>query len=379
MEKLKIVHLITGLGSGGAEHMLFKLVTNMDSTKFTNIVVSLSDKGFWGDRITGAGIQLHCLGLKNFQNMPLAILKLLKLIDKLKPDILQTWLYHADFFGTLAGYIVDIPITIWNIRCSRLDSANYSFTSGILPRLLSKISKRPNQIIANSQVGLNDHRQAGYEPQNWQLIPNGFDVDIYIPSVENNNELRKKLAISSEDIVIGFVARNDYKKGHEFFFRNISQMQFDFSQIHILIIGRGFKDESLQFMDIIQNSKVNIENIHFLGEQGELYKLYPAFDFLVLPSLYGEGFPNVLGEAMSCAVPCIASDSGESKKIIGETGFVFEAGNNDEFKKVFKSMVEKTKLERNVLGKQARKRILDLYSIDAIVKKYEENYLSFFK
>ncbi|NLT21012.1 MAG: glycosyltransferase, partial [Syntrophomonadaceae bacterium] len=117
---MKILHLITDLETGGAEMMFLKLVQGMDKSEFQNVAVSMMDGGTLELEFEKAGVPVYCLGMKRGGISPVYVLRLLRIIRQEKPDIIQTWLYHADLLGTITARILKVPV-IWNLRCADMD------------------------------------------------------------------------------------------------------------------------------------------------------------------------------------------------------------------------------------------------------------------
>lgn len=369
---IKIVHFTTGLLTGGAEMMLYKLVSRMNRNYFYNIVVSLTDKGTLGSRIEALDIPVYTLGMKHNLTNPFSSLGLIRILKKERPQVLQTWLYHADLFGLLAGRLSRVPSIVWNLRCSSLNKGDISpFTLNII-RLLAKLSHMPNAVIVNSFDGKLAHESLGYKPVKWEVIPNGFDTEAFCPSQNARMVLRKELGLSEHTPLIGLVARFTPMKDHLNFLNAAGRLHEVKPDVHFVLVGQGVIKENTFFSEQINLLDINNQT-HLLGERDDIPAITAGLD-IATSSSYGEGFPNVIGEAMACGVPCVVTDVGDSAYLVGETGLVVPARKPSALTNAWVKILSMSENSRHTLGNAARERVISLFSIDSIVKKYEKLY-----
>jgi glycosyltransferase involved in cell wall biosynthesis len=370
-EPIRITHVITGLATGGAETMLLKLLTGMDSTRFQNRVISLTDSGPIGDSIRKLGIPLITLRMNRSIPTPWDIVRLYWQIRNHKPHIVQTWLYHADLLGYFAARISGVKNIAWNIRCSYMGEEYYKGVSGLVIRLLAAISAKPEAVIVNSAAGQSLHQSLGYTPRNWLIIPNGFDLSIFRPSPENRQRVRRELKIPKNAPVIGMVGRWDPVKGHDFFLNAAAAYQRQQPDCHFIVFGKGCSYDNADLMELVANDLK--PNLHLLGERQDVADVTASFDLAVCASL-GEGFPNVLGEAMACEVPCVATDVGDCAEIISDTGRVVSSGDVTSMVNAWLELLTMPRSELDVLGARARARVSEVYAIKTIINKYQDVY-----
>ena len=370
----KIVHLITGLNTGGAENMLHKIVSNSDKEHFTHIVISLMGKGSFGEKLENLGFKIYTLNMKKRLSSIKAFIKLIKILKQEKPDVLQTWLYHADFLGLIAGKICKIKKIIWNLRCSNMDMKQYGFSSRLLIKILTFLSKKPDAIIFNSYTGKDYHQKIGYQNSNWIYIPNGFNTLLYKPNQEAKKALKQQLGLSETCFVIGHIARFDPMKDHKTFIKACNIAIKQEPKLNVVMIGRNINDKNLELANEITKTDC-ANNFYLLGEIPHLADYYPLFDVFCLSSAFGEGFPNVIGEAMSCGVICIATDVGDAQNIIDNTGFIVKPKDADELAKTIINTIKLNQKDKDNLSQKARVRIENEFSITTITKKYEAFYM----
>lgn len=371
---IKIVHLITDLNIGGAEKMLYNLLCHMDKHNYSNTVISMTDFGDLGFEIEKLGVKVYALGMKRGVPNLNALIKLLKIIKKEKPNILQTWLYHADLLGAIASFIKKRHQIVWNIRCADMDLAKYSSLTTYVVKICSFLSSFPTAIIVNSQAGKQQHQDLGYKAKKWELIPNGFDTEIFKPNHKNKEDLRKSLGIPENAMIMGMVARYDPMKDYPNFFRAVKifeENNNNSTDVHYVLVGRDVTIENKHIAELIDQKLMH--KFHLLGERKDIPQILSGLDFYCSSSL-SEGFPNVIGEAMACCLPSAVTDAGDSAIIVGDAGIVVPVNDPAALANSWGILTDLSTEERNRLGELARKRIEKNYRIDIIAKKYEDLY-----
>lgn len=368
-----ITHIITGLNTGGAETMLYKLLSNIDRTKFEPKVLSLTDIGSIGKKIEKLGISVKALDMKRGVPDPRYVFRLAAILKKEKPDLVQTWMYHADLIGGLAAKLVrNIPI-VWNIRHSNLDPEGNKKTTILTAKACAKLSKTiPKKIICCSEASFKVHSELGYEEEKMIVIPNGFDLDDFKPDAEARYSVRRELSIPDDAAIIGMVARFDPQKDHKNLINAAGVLCKSNKNIHFILCGDGITNDNKQLAKWIQEHNLQV-NFHLLGRRADIARITTAFD-IASSSSYGEGFPNVVGEAMTCEVPCVVTNVGDSAYIVGDTGIVVPPKNPLAMAKAWEKLIKLPAEERKILGKLARKRIEDNFEINFIANQYMELY-----
>ncbi len=226
----------------------------------------------------------------------------------------MTWLYHADLMGTLAGRLAGVRRIIWNLRCSDMDFAHYAPLTRRIVTVLARLSPLPYAVATNSNAGRRAHEALGYRPKRWAYLPNGFDTNVWKPVAADRAAVRRELGFQPSDFVIGMVARVDPQKDHANFLEAARLLAARHPHLRILLVGR--ETNEIAVPDALKPLTVA------LGERRDVPRIMRALDLLVSSSAYGEGFPNVIGEAMASGVPCVATDVGDAALIIGEAGRV---------------------------------------------------------
>lgn len=340
-----ILHIITGLETGGAELMLARLARG--SRAFRHTVISLTGEGALAASLRADGIEVIPLGLRPGIAAFVGLPRLIGLIRRLRPVLVQTWLYHSDLLGTVATRLAGrIPLA-WSMRCSDMDEKRY----GWLVTLLARLSFIPDAVVANSWAGRDWHTVKGYHPHAWDVIANGIDCDHFQPDAEARARWRTKLGIPNDRVLVGMAARVDPMKDYETFMAVAERMP------HLTFVAAGRGTENLPNAPILR-----------LGEVADMAGFYATLDVAVQVSRFGEGFPNAVAEAMACGLPVVAADCGDASKIIGDVGITIPVGDVDALEKALSDM---TAPRRLALGEAARRRVMDHYGMASAISAFE--------
>jgi glycosyltransferase involved in cell wall biosynthesis len=366
---MKVLHVITGLEGGGAERQLVNLLHG--STGIQHEVVSLLDGGVYGRDVRSAGAELHTLNLARNRFSPSALFRLASLIHRSRPDIVQTWLYHADLIGLLAARLAGGAPVVWTLRSSQLELHHYSKLTGLTIRALSRLSRWPAAILSNSTAGMNAHLANGYRPRWARVIPNGIDTNTFRPSKSAREEVRAELGLGADTPLIGCVARCDPMKDHLNVFSALARVA---AGARLLLAGKGTEPGNHELTDQICLGGLGAGQVIRLGERRDTHRIIAALDILVLGSAFGEGFPNALAEAMACGVPCVATDVGVNAAIIGGCGGVVPPRDPEALAEAMSRLLALSSDQRRALGLRARERIQKDYALSAMVRRYSEVY-----
>jgi glycosyltransferase involved in cell wall biosynthesis len=260
----------------------------------------------------------------------------------------------------------------WNIRCSDMDMSRYSHLSRLVLRVLAGLSGCPDLVVVNSEAGRRLHEKLGYSPRRWEIVPNGFDLNRFHPDAAARRSLREELSIAPDSLLIGLVARHDPMKDHQTFLEAAGLVARERSDVHFVLVGHGINRHNAQLAELISRLALE-EQIHLLDERGDIPRLMAALDILALSSL-GEGFPNVVGEAMACGIPCVVTDVGDAADVVGETGIVVPPRDPKAMADAWKKLLGLPASKRQSLGRDARRRVEDSFSIQSVARRYEQLY-----
>jgi len=354
--------------------MLYKLVSRLDRQIFQNMVISLQDQGVMGGRISDLGIPVYALGMQPGRPNPLPFLRLVSLLRRQRPQILQTWLYHADLVGLLAGRLAGVPAIVWNLRCSEMQPADFSRGLSLITWMLARLSPWPQAILANSLAGRRDHERLGYRQPRWAIIPNGFDVDLFHPCTHDCADSRRDLGLPGTVPLIGLVARFHPMKDHANFLAAAAHLHKLRPEVNFVLVGQGVDTANIDLLNQI-NAMGLADCVHLMGERRDIAAITQILDLATSASAYGEGFPNAIGEAMACGVPCVVTAVGDSAYLVGETGEVVPPRDPAALAAAWQKILSLSDAKRQTLGRLARQRIVAHFSLDQVVRQYERFYL----
>jgi glycosyltransferase involved in cell wall biosynthesis len=367
-----VTHIITGLETGGAETMLLRLMQFVDCEKFPPRVISLTGNGPIGREIEALGIPVFALGMDPARPSLSDFIRLVRELKANPPAVIQTWMYHADLIGGLAGCFVPHVKIVWGIHNSTLDPSTSKRSTHVIVRINAVLSRFvPAKIIACSQAAQKVHEAHGYQENRMVFIPNGFDLDDYQPNIGARARIRAELGIPSTAPVVGMAARFNPQKDHATFFLAAKELAAVFPDIHFMLCGDGISQENPGLVSMMSGFE-KPENIHLLGRRMDMKDIYPSWDVAMLSSSYGEAFPLVIGEAMACGIPCVGTDVGDTAELIGNTGQTVLPREPGQLAEAVKKILLLPDDERLALGRKARNRILENYEIRKIVTLYQQ-------
>ncbi|MFN6563564.1 MAG: glycosyltransferase family 4 protein [Nostoc sp. ChiSLP01] len=370
---MKIIYIITGLSTGGAEVMLYKLLSRMDKQRFSPVVVSLMDRGTWGDRIANLGIPVYTIGMKPGALKLINIWRMIDIVRQLKPDLIQGWMYHGNLAAQFVSLFIfrQVPV-FWNIRHSLHSLELEKPRTTIIIKLCAIFSRLPKKIIYNSQNSSKQHEKIGYFLEKTYIIPNGFETEKFTPSTQARLSVRSELNTPENALLIGLIGRYHPIKDHFNFLQAAALLLKTYSNVQFVLVGNKVDWDNHILSELIHELGL-IKHIHLLGERHDVPRLTAALD-IASSSSSGEGFPNVIGEAMSCGVPCVVTDVGDSAWIVGDTGKVVPPKNPEALANAWQGLINIGKEGRESLGKAARARVIECFSLDSIVAEYETLY-----
>jgi len=365
---IRIVHLISGLNVGGAERDLGKLVQGSDGSRFQHVVVSMIEPGPVGKELAADGVEVHELGMRPGRPSPGGVLRLVKILRRIRPDVLHCWMYHANLLGLLAGKLAGVPHIVWGILCSDVDLGRYRPLTRWVVWLCARLSRLATIIIVNSQAGKKIHQAWGYDASKMVVIPNGFDVERFKPDAAARRSVRVELGVAKDTLLIGLIARFDPMKDHATFLKAAGLLCRSNPSVHFLLAGAGITQDNVAIREMVSENCLE-GFVHLLGLREDIPRLTAALDIACLSST-GEGFPNVMGEAMACGVPCVVTAVGDAAYIVGDTGRVVPARIPEAMSAAWAELIEMGPTARHALGERARQRVEENFSLDNFVRRH---------
>ncbi len=355
--KKMILHIITGFSTGGAERMLVRLLA-VDRSR--QMVLSLRGDGPQGDALRALGIPVHVVGLR--------LWCLLRLLRRLRPDVVVGWMYHSNLVATLAGCLYRAPV-VWNIRHSVADLRHEKRLLRWMIRAGGWLSSTPRALVYNSAVSAAQHAELGYDVARAVVVPNGVDTAQFHPSSKARAALCAGLGLDAESFIVGHMARFHPMKDHLGFLRAAALLRESVLEAHFVMAGCGVDLANDEFLAEIDRLGL-AGRVHLLGERSDVAALLAGLDLFVLSSAWGEGFPNVVLEAMACGVPVVTTDVGDASVVVGDAGLAVLPGDPKVLAESM-SIIHRLGFEgRMKLGLLARKRAVEHFDIQTVSQYY---------
>lgn len=318
---MRVLHLISGLQQGGAESVLHRLcVASMG--EFRHRVISFTDPGVIGPRLISAGIPVGHLGLSRGRFTLGAWRRLRRLIADHRPQVIQTWMYHADLIGGMAGRLLGIPV-VWGIRTSAMNVKTTSAaTRGVINACAIASRRLPSAMVSCSLIAAQWHRRLGYATDRLLIVPNGYDVAVYQPDGHGRVRLRDGWSLPAAKFVIGIIGRWDPQKDHATLLAAMARVRATGSTAATILIGSGMSSDNVELQFLMRQHGHDDNTVRTVGPRTDIPACVNAIDLLVMSSAYGEAFPNVVAEAMACGTPCVVTAVGDAPHIVAGTGWV---------------------------------------------------------
>jgi glycosyltransferase involved in cell wall biosynthesis len=298
------------------------------------------------------------------------VIRLVRRIRKAKPDVIYSFLILANITAILIRpFIAGVPV-VWGIRASSMDLRNYGWAFRFVNWLESRLARYADRIIVNSHAGLISFSHAKGEAVRIEVIPNGIDCEKFRPDPRASKTLRDALRISEGDILIGLPARYDPMKDHATFFEAAGILGRVDEHVWFIAVGAGVDDANRVIGAQLDRLHLR-QRVSLLGARLDMPQILAGLDVVTLCSAYGEGFPNVLGEAMACGVPCVATDVGDSSVVVGEFGIVVPPRNPAALAAAWQQLIARAQKGRTLLGYSSRERITREFSLERMIDRTE--------
>ena len=367
----RVLHVITDLRIGGAERSLFRLLQQSTADGIEHRVISLLDEHPVGDWIRELGVDVTSLGLRSVAGGPSALMRIRRIAVEWQPDVLQGWMYHGCVAGTLATWALsNRPSLAWNIRHSLIDIKHEKWLTQRVIQAVARLSGRADLIVWNSEVSRAQHEAFGFHGQRHAVISNGVDSEHMCYRPADRIAMRAAWGVRDDAVIIGSVARFHPMKGHQLLVEAVETLAKSGLDVHLALCGRGCEPGG-PAEEVTRLAPSLADRVHLLGESVDPAAIYSGFDVFVTPSRWGESFPNTLVEAMSCGLPCIATDLGATTDIVGDAGFVVPAGDAAALAPAIERILKLPLVERRSLGAHGRLRVSSRYCQSKTTTDYE--------
>ncbi len=388
---MHIVHIIPSLHVGGAELALLRLIgpasadqglteqaqaAGQGEQRIRHSVISMTPFGALGRDFAAAGVAVVWL---DFSNRPLrSFIAMCRWLRRHRPDVVNTWMYYADVAGGLAARLCGVNAVVWGVRTTSIGGVRPHLRLRLLCRLGALLSHRvPRAIVYVAEAARASHLAFGYRADQMHVIANGFDVDALLPAKFDLAASRALHAFEDHHIVVGHVGRYCNEKDHIGFLKAARLALDREPELRFVMAGRGVSSSNIVLMSAIDQLALN-DHVRLLGERSDVAPVLRSFDIFCLSSTF-EGFPNVLGEAMAMALPCITTDAGDAGVLAGKAGdgvSVVPVSDPQALADAMLALARLTAAQRAQLGALARERVANHYTVKVMRQRFEAVYRS---
>ncbi len=369
-KRIAVVHVISDLSVGGAEMMLYKLLAETDLNRFAPEVVSLIDRGDLRARIEAVGVPVHMLRMKPGSPSLLEFFRLVRLLRRLKPDLVLGWMYHSCLAAQLASLFMSRrPRVLWSIHYASASLASEKFLTATVIRTCALLSRLADRIIFVSYASQKQHQRFGYYLGQSCVIPNGINTSEFVPSDDARASLRAELGLPADAILIGTTGRSHPTKDHANFLKAAALLAPERPNVNFVMTGYGVDDQNSELSALLKDSGLE-GRVWLLGERHDIPRIAAALDVFSLSS-FSESFPNVIGEAMACEVPCAVTRVGDSPRIVGDEGIVVPPRDAPALASAWEKLIALGPAGRKAMGRLARARVIDQFQVESVVARYE--------
>ena len=363
---MKVLHIITNLGQGGAEAVLYRLI-EATHQKINHRVVSLQGAGVYGPRLRRIGVNVETLDMPRNKLKFSGLWRLRKIIRDCSPDIVHTRLYHADLVGGVTALLSGAPPVIWTIHSSDLGTLHKSWKTRFVRRICAILSHWiPSVIVADAKNTKKVNVSLGYSSKNFIVINNGIALSTFHPDPRARQNLRNELNIQENQILLGFVARWDPLKDHSNLLQALSIVKRSNHKFVCILVGNEITPQNSSLMQLVHGNNLN-EHVILLGPQNDIPAIMNALDLHILSS-FSESLPLSVIEAMACGTPCVVTDVGDTALITGDTGWVVPPKEPKALATGIESAITLiSKNGKDELGQKCKRRIEEYYSLETMV------------
>jgi glycosyltransferase involved in cell wall biosynthesis len=359
-----IVFLIPSLDIGGAQRQLVELADGLHRADWQVKVLTFYGGGELEADLRARGVPLVVLNKRGRWDLIAFSYRLLRTLRRERPDVLHAYLGTADLLSVLVKPWVPRLRVVWGVRASNMDFASYDWLAGLAFRVSCRLAKFADLIICNSVSGRDFHAGKGYPATRMVVIPNGIDTDRFRPDPIARGELRSEWGIAHDQVLIGVVGRLDPMKDYPTFLRAAAPFT-DRHDVRFVCIGDGLESYRRTLKGMATELGLD-GSLTWVGARTDMPRVYNAFDLAVSSSSWGEGFPNVIAEAMATAVPCVVTDVGDSPIMVGDDGWVCRPQDPTDLARAIESAVS-SKPELAAIGQRARQRVRTEFSTERLV------------
>lgn len=368
----RVLFLIRSLGRGGAERQLAALATAMRRSGRDVSVACFYAGGAFQRELVAAGVPVIDLRKRNRWDIAGFLWRLWRAFRHNRPDIVHGYLTVGNLLSLLAKLADRHTRVLWGVRSSYIDRNRYDWMSRLTFRFSRRLSHLADGIIVNSWAGAAHHAALGYPSARITVVPNGIDTHRFRFDPDGRAHWRGEWNVPEDAALVGLVGRLDPMKDHPTFLRAAAMLAARDPRWRFVCVGAGGDSGYARTLASLAEELGLHGRLVWAGPRDDMPAVYSALDIAASTS-YGEGFPNTVAEAMACGRPCVATDVGDSARIVGACGAVVAARDPA----AFAAGLEKTWgllapcAEGSGLRAMARSRIEETFALEALLRNSE--------
>lgn len=366
---MKITFLIRSLDYGGAERQLIALAKGLHAKGHTVLVSVFYPKGPLEKDLREAGVPVRILNKQGRWDVFGFLSRLIKLLKQEQPDVLHGYLGVPNIITVLLKPVFSQVRMVWGVRSSNMDLNRYDWLLRLAYRIECMLSRFADLIIVNSRAGLEYAATHGFPRQKMVVIPNGIDMKRFFPDPGERRRVRAEWGVREDETLIGLVGRLDPMKDHPNFLKAAALLARERDNVRFVCVGDGPAGYRQKLQEYSRELGL-ADRLIWAGAREDMPAVYNALD-IASSSSFGEGFPNVVGEAMACGVPCAVTDVGDSAWIVGDAGMVVQPGDPEALAGACRDIISFPATVRRALSSSAKQRIEELFDSRQLVTRTE--------
>ena len=359
--------LIRSLDCGGAERQLVSLAAGLKARGMPVRVVTFYDGGSLRDELIGCGVEYGSIKKRARWDVVMFLWRWILMVRESRPSVLYSFLGSANLIAIAAKPWLGPVKVVWSVRASNMELQQYGLLERVLYWIECRVSRFADLIIVNSYAGRDYAIAHGFPPAKLIVIPNGIDVERFCPDRTARERFRKGLGVADAESLIGLVGRIDPMKGHATFLQAAAILLRERRNVRFICVGDGPEHYRKPLLSLAKELGLS-HKVIWVNGVSDVEAVYSSLDIATCSSSYGEGFSNVIGEAMACGVPCVATDVGDAQRIIGDAGYVVVIDDPMALAEAWCKVLDMGEMARLGLGQRARARIVQHFSLDRLIE-----------
>lgn len=367
-DPIRLLFLTRSLNYGGSERQLVALAKGLGERGTSVTVATFYPGGPLRKEVESTGVSVESLEKRARWHAVGFFRRLVQLVRRIQPTILHGYLATANILTVLLKPFCPSAKIVWGLRASNVELERYGYVDQLQSWVECKLSNFADLIVVNSHAGFDFAARKGFPQDKMVVIPNGIDVDRFHPDPVSRGRLRDAWGIADREQLIGLVGRLDPMKGHDTFLKAAVLLARERGDTRYFCVGDGSEDYKRKLVALSEELGLG-RRLIWVSAGDDVGAIYNALDVVTSCSSYGEGFSNVIGEALACGRPCVVTDVGDAKRIVGDTGYVVTPGNPAALASAWQVALEAGDVEKARRGQRARKRIIEHFSLERLIEE----------